>query len=205
MLPKKSFSVAHARRRPRPGRRDSMAGVTAVEYAMGGALVLLALFAGIHLLERASRDSLEARAASAGAPDLGPGVTAPPTTAAPTTAVPADPGTTTPPSLTPVASLTASSRKDGSDWVATVVVEVTDPTTGRPVPRVSVTAQWTSGYVATTSCVTSELGTCPMSSAEIDRTGGSAVSSVALVVTGISGDGVTYTQTPPSITVTAAR
>lgn len=200
-----SFAITHAGEQPRPCRADPSAGATLVEYVLGAALVALAALAGIGFLQGAAQDSLEDRAASAGAPDLGPGAPVAPTTAAPTTAAPLDPGTTAPPSLTPVATLTGSARKDGADWVATVVVKVTDQATGAPVPQVSVSAQWSSGYTAATSCVTSEQGTCPVSSAEIDRTGGSAVPSVVLTVTDISGAGITYTQAPPSITVAAAR
>lgn len=194
--------TSHTPRRSR-GDRDPTAGATLVEYALAVGLVALAMVGGLNLLESASRGSLEDRAARAGSPDLGPGVPVSSTTVPPTTGAPVDPGTTSLPTLSPTASLEWTALKDGSDWVATVVVTVVDPATNAPVPRVNVVAEWSDGYTASTSCITSDDGTCPLSSAEINRTGKSLVPAVTLTITAISGDGVTYTQPPPSVVVPA--
>ncbi|WP_219944929.1 hypothetical protein [Iamia sp. SCSIO 61187] len=161
----------------------------------------LVMVGALNVLESASRDGLEDRAASAGAPDLGPAAPVSSTTVVTTTSVPSDSSTTTAPAVSPTVTMTSSSTNDNSDWVATVVVRVVDPLTGLPVTGATVEGRWSDGATSTTECITSEQGTCPLSSADINLRGSKSVESITLTIVSVTGNGVTYTEVPPSETV----
>lgn len=91
----------------------------------------------------------------------------PPDTATPTPTP--TPGTTPPGSLSMhLGGLIGSTRSVGKNWRATVSITVhrEDET---PLSGVLVNGSWSNGYTGSTSCITDSIGSCSLSSGNVDR------------------------------------
>jgi hypothetical protein len=153
----------------RPFSRCRERGAVLPEYALGVALVCLAIVGGVEWLGRAGQQRLDARTAAAGTPDE--------YTIAPSSPgeVPDDPEP--PPeefdepgeihlSAPLFTDVSEWEDMEEGDWLARVTVYVVD-LDNNPVAGLPVTGEWLiDGDLSVTSCVTSsepgELGTCTL-------------------------------------------
>lgn len=142
-----------------------------VEYAVGVALVALALIVTIGFLRDSSSDEFDSSVGltyDAGSaptvPTTGnpPTSVPPPTTAPPTTAPP-----TTAPPPTGDANITGSFSQGtpASKWNATITITVTNG--GAPFPGVTVTGSWDIGGTPN-SCITDASGQCSFTRTDIN-------------------------------------
>lgn len=186
---------------PSRGRRCRELGAVAVEYALGASLVVVALIGSIEALGDSSADELRDRASSIGAPDLD--ATGDPAPLPPPAPDPTDP---TPPPLpeTVVAvTLGPDANRSGQQWSASVTVSALDDAL-RPRESVLVAATWSSAAAGftpqSTQCTTNLNGTCTMTIRNLSR---SAVPSITLTVTAVSGPGVVPAPLPGPLVLAA--
>jgi Flp pilus assembly pilin Flp len=192
----RSSSGRSEQRRPRAER-----GAVAVEYALGVALIVVAIIGSIEKLGDSSADELRDRGSAIGAPDLdstGDPVPPPPP--------PPDPNDPDPPPLPETVvsiTLTGDTDRNGQDWSASVTVTALDDAS-RPRESVQIQATWSSTSLSfspqSIQCTTNLNGTCTMTIRNLSR---SSVPDVSLTATAVSGPGVTAAPLPAAIVMVA--
>jgi Flp pilus assembly pilin Flp len=213
--------------------RRSERGASLVEYALLVAVLALGSLAGLDALqssaaaafrEQASEMSDPPAGGSSGTPTTAP-TTAAPTTAAPVTTTTVRPTTTTSTTTTSTTSTTTttvprattatgawgatSATRDGSRWTASATLTVTDDR-GQTVRGAAVTVRveyridggsWQTGQPA--SGATSSSGTLRVSTADLARSGRSAVTSIRYTVLTVDAAGLRWAGGSPSTTLSA--
>lgn len=188
-------------------RRGTESGATLVEYALIIGLVVLVSIGAIESVVDRGEDRLDDRRNSAGAPDVDAAAFPPPSGSGGGDGGgdgSGDGGTT---AVEPHVSLASSTQKQNPPggnkvWTATVTVLVSDPSDNTPIGGVEVSGSFDPAVPAgkTYRCTTDTAGQCQMTQAmERDNKEPDYVASVTFTVTGASGPGITYTETPPSI------
>ena len=185
-------------RKPQAGRNrwHGQRGVTAVEYALGLALLVAVAVTGVQHIANASKAELT-RKSGAGAPDLAE-VYAESVTTVPTTTTPAAPSTTTTPPYTVRVTVTgAGVNQNAARWIATATVTVVNASTGAAISQATVTGSWAGGGGGAASCITSSNGTCPVTLSGIHKND----ASVTLTIAAAAVTGSTGTVLPAPLTI----
>ena len=168
-------------------------GATLVEYALGLALMALALVAGVQAFQDAESDQLQDRGDRIGMPDLDES----PHSTTPTTSNGGSPGPSDPPPGTVSVSLGPGTTSDPSvgeadgnnKWKAVVTFHAVDGG-GASLEGVTITGSWSpAGSQSESSCTTDSSGMCEVIRWNMSTSGGNAVDSAQFVITSVTGSG----------------
>jgi hypothetical protein len=169
-----------------------------VEYALGVALLCVAVIPAVSLLRDESTDVVDRRASSLGAPDLDetgtPVTLPPPSTTTPGGSIPPPPESV----ITLSFTATATTVKKNVEWAATVGISAVDDT-GNEREAVTITGEWTGPSLSVPvpmSCSTNLSGVCALTLRSLPC--GSAPIAT-LTMTAVDGEGVTYSGSLPVV------
>ncbi len=170
-------------------RRRNERGVTAVEYALILAMILLPLVLGVRAVQDRGASELNSSGDRIGTPDE----SFVPNT--PTTGVVVNPSSSSTPAATGTVAtsvgLVGSASTQGAKWTSTVVVTLYDQN-GQPIAGASMTGEWTAnGNQQTTTCTTDTNGKCTVTQWNLKNGGVGEVLDNTYTILNITGSSLT--------------
>ena len=178
--------------------RRNERGVTAVEYALILAMIMVPLVMGVQAVQDGGASELNSSGDRIGTPEESfvPN--------SPTTGVVIAPSSTTastvPGTVVTSATLTGSATKQGTKWTSTVVITLFDQNS-QPIAGATITGTWTAnGNNQTTTCTTDTNGKCTVTQWNLKMSGNGETAANTYTVGGITGTNLTI---GPSVTGTS--